>query len=196
MRIAVFSEDGKARTVVAVDVAPEGIAFIRSQMLDYGPLSRRVAELFGTGGIAFAPMFEGTTSDYAKKFTHDGVGNPCAHKWIAEYATLRWGSGCQVIMEEPWSKMSDVAQRRWEFRYFGSEEFPYFTSKSGNLFKDIDAAAGQTAFLRFGFIVSPPVPLPPQGAQADAQTIEVLAQNTKMAFMSAYDDMGYVVWMK
>src|SRR6266581_1458770 len=100
MRIAVYDQDRTAKAVVAVDVGPEGIAFIRSEMLLYGPLSRRVVELFGTGGAAFAPMFDGTTADQAKRFTYDAVGLPSAHKWIAEYATSRWGqAGCQVIIE-------------------------------------------------------------------------------------------------
>jgi len=196
LRMAVYGQSGKPFVIVAVDVAPEGLVFIRSEMLDYGPLSRRVADLFGNGGVTFAPMLEGTTSDYAKKFTFDGPGSECAERWIAEYATLRWGkANCQVIIEEPWQKMKDFAGRS-RVRYFGSEEFPYFTSDSGDLSRDLNEAAGQTTFLRFGFIVSPPVPLPPNGAEADAGTIEAMAQNTKMAFMSAYDDMGYVVWMR
>jgi hypothetical protein len=197
MRIAVYGQDRTAKAVVAVDVTPEGVAFIRSAMLQYGPLSRRVAELFGTDGVAFAPMFDGTTANDAKRFTYDAVGTPSAHKWIAEYAMLRWGkTGCQVIVEGPWVKVSDVVKWGTDIRYFGCEEFPYYTSQSGDLFKDIEDAASDPAFLRFGFIVSPPVPLPPTGAEADAQTMETLAQNTKLAFMAAYDDTGYVVWMR
>jgi hypothetical protein len=196
MRLAAYSSGGKPYAIVAIDVAPEGLAFIRSEMLDHGPLSRRVAELFGSGGVTFAPMFEGTTSDYAKKFTYDGPGKWCAHKWIAEYAISQWDKDCQIIIEEPWQSMSDIAQSGPTARFFGSENFPYFTSETGDLFKDLEDAAGETTFKRFGFIVSPPVPLPPNGATADPQTIEALAQNTKMALLSAYDDMGYVIWMK
>jgi hypothetical protein len=197
MRLAAYNQDGKPYAIVAVDVAPEGIALIRSEMLQYGPLARRVAELFGIGGLAFAPMFDGTTADDAKRFTYDAVGLRCAHKWIAEYAISRWGrADCQPIIEGPWVKVSDVAKWGTDIRYFGREEFPYYTSQSGDLFKDIGDAASDPAFLRFGFIVSPPVPLPPNGTEADARTIEALEQNTKLAFMSAYDDTGYVVWMK
>jgi hypothetical protein len=203
MRLAVYPKDGGSpHAIVAVDVAPEGIAFIRSEMLQYGPLSRRVAELFGTGGIAFAPMQEGATYKYVKRFDIDSsdstiqIGTEAAHKWLAEYATLRWGkTGCQVIIEEPWLKINDEIFGKPDGRYFGREDFPYYTSKTGNLFKDLEEAAGQTSFLRFGFIISPPVSLPPNGMEADAHTIEALAQNTRMAFISAYDNMGYVVWM-
>ncbi len=197
MRLAAYSQAGKPYAVVAVDVAPEGLTFIRSEMLDHGPLSRRVAELFGSGGVTFAPMFEGTGSGDAKRFTYDAAGKSITHKWIAEYATMRWGkASCQVIIEEPWQNLKQVASNRPTCRYFGRGIVPYFTSEIGDLFKDLEEAASETTFKRFGFIVSPPVPLPPNGTEADAQTIEALAQNTKMAFMSAYDDTGYVVWLK
>lgn len=195
LRLAVHAEGGVSRAVVAVDVSPEGVAFVRSHMVNCGPLSRRVADLFGHGGVAFAPMFDGTTPAYAKEFTRDSVGNNLAHKWIAAYAEQRWGSDCQVIFEEPWQKMSDVAGRRAGVRYFGAEGFPYYTSKEENFYKAIDDAAGYTGFLRFGFIVSPAVRLPPSGAEAAAGTLEALARQTRMVFMSAYDDMAYVVWL-
>jgi len=195
MCIAVYK--GEPKAVVAVDVSPEGISFVRSEMLLYGPLSCRVAELFGDGGVAFAPMFEGTSADDAKRFTYDAVGKSVAHKWIAEYAMSRWGkAGCQIIVEDPWLKVADKIKGGTKVRYFGYENFPYYTAQSGALFKDIEEAASDPAFLRFGFIVSPPVPLPPNRGTADVQTIEALAQNTKLALVAAYDDTGYVVWMK
>jgi hypothetical protein len=195
LRLAVLGEGGASRAVVAVDVSPEGVAFVRSHLVEYGPLSRQVAALFGNSGVALAPMFAGTTPADAKEFAHDSVGNNLAHKWIAAYAEQRWGSDCQVIFEEPWQKMSDVAGRRAGVLYFGAEGFPYYTSKEENLYKAVDDAARYTGFLRFGFIVSPAVSLPPTGAEAGAATLEALARQTKMAFMSAYDDMGYVVWL-
>lgn len=194
-RIAVYK--GEPKAVVAVDVSPEGIPFVRSEMLLYGPLSCRVVELFGDGGVTFAPMFEGTSADDAKRFTYDAVGKSVAHKWIAEYAMSRWGkAGCQIIVEDPWLKVADKKRGGTNVRYFGYQDFPYYTAQSGDLFRDIEEAASDPAFLRFGFIVSPPVPLPPNGANADAKIMETLAQNTKLAFMAAYDDTGYVVWMK
>jgi hypothetical protein len=160
-RIAVYK--GEPKAVVAVDVSPEGVHFVRSEMLLYGPLSCRVAELFGEGGVAFAPMFEGTGAEDAKRFTYDAVGLSAAHKWIAEYATSRWGkAGCQIIVEDPWLKVADKEKWGTNVRYFGYQDFPYYTAQSGDLFGDIEEATSDPAFLRFGFIVSPPVQLPPR----------------------------------
>jgi len=196
LRVVETSEDsGDTYAVVAVDVGQDGISFMRSQMLQYGPLSRSVAELFGNGGTAFAPMLEGTTSEYAKHFDYDSVGTNAVHHWLAEYAKLRWGAGaCQVIFEEPWSKMPDMVGYQ-ETRYFGCQGFPYFAPESADLFEALEDGGSSASFLRFGFFISPPVLVPPHGGNAEPQTIDALARNTRMTFMSAYDDMGYVVWL-
>jgi hypothetical protein len=202
MRLAVSGSGGpgyakgKSYVVVGVNVGQEGLAHIRSGMLNNGPLSRRVAELFGMRGVAFAPMLEGVTPVVAGDFQRDSVGLDVAHKWLAEFAFVRWGADCLLVFEEPWQKMSDVARRRNGVRFFGCESFPYYVSEPGNLYRPMEDLVGYTGFLRFGFIIQPSVPLPPTGAEADARTIEALAQNTKMAFMSAYDNTGYVAWTK
>jgi hypothetical protein len=187
---------GKSYVIVGVDVAPEGVAFIRSEMLACGPLSRRVAELFGIGGVAFAPMLEGTPPAAAKDFQRDSVGLDVAHKWLAEFALLRWGADCQLVFEEPWQKIGDVSARRTGVRFFASEGFPYYASETGNLYPAMEELVGFTGFLRFGFIIHPSIPLPANGSAADARTIDALAHNTTMAFMSAYDNTGYVAWLK
>ncbi len=200
LRLTIYGENGNPHVIAAIDVAPEGIAFIRSELLKHGPMSRKVARLFGTGGIAFAPMQEGATSEYVKRFDYDSydsmiqIGIKVAHKWLAEYVTRRWGSGCEVILEEPIAK-SNEERGPVEGEYFGNEGYLYLAPRSGDLFRDLEDASGSTGFFRCGFIVDPPVPLP-LDKKMDPGTIEPLAQNTRMAFMSAYDNMSYVVWMK
>jgi hypothetical protein len=202
MRLAVDGKYDGSYVIAAVDVAPEGITFIRSELLKHGPMSRKVAKLFGNGGVAFALMQEGVTSDskFVKNFDYDSydpmiqIGDEVAHKWLAEYAMRRWGSASQVILEEPIAKFNEE-RGPLQDESFGSEGFFYLTPHSGDLFKDLEDASGRTGFFRYGFVISPRVPLSANG-QMDTQTIEALAQNTRMAFISAYDSMSYVVWMK
>jgi len=194
-------EDDRPAEIAPALLEQDGIAFVQSTLAEQGrPLASRVAALFNDKGFSFAPLEKGESLESAKQFkTGQWRPTQAIQKWLAEYIELQWGkskNGYQLVFEDPWMKPGDIERRPPSFNYFFSNDGVYYAPGDKDGFAAMEEVRKQSNFLFFGYVVTPPVPLPPAGKQVDQDYIELLAHNTQMVFVRAYDWEGYVVWRK
>ena len=191
-------ENKRAAKILPINLGRDGIAFLQSEFkAEKKPLSSMIAPLLNNGGSAFAPLEKGESMKDAKQFKY-GRSRPTVaiRKWLADYIVSQWGKNCQLIIEDPWEKPEDLNIRAQKLPHFFSDSGVYYAPDTNAMYKALDTAERASNFLFFGFVISPSVPLPPDGKNVDQDYIALLAQNTKAAFVRAYDWEGYVVWQK
>ncbi len=155
-------------------------------------------ELFGDGGTSFAPVPVGTPMDKVLEFQGGAfMGMGASDRWLGDHIASQWGRDAQLIFVDPWISIIDRRLHPPKPRYFLTGTIIHCVPQM------VDAAAAleigsqeNFSFLLIGFVIAPPVVLPAMRGQASAVEIETIAQNTQAVIVSAYDQDGYVVWLR
>lgn len=190
------SEDD--RKVVPFDLGNDGIAFVKSELDQTGPLSLMVLKLFAYNGKSFAPLDEGSTLEEVKEF-ESGQWYPSVNikKWVADYVLADFGADSRFVFADPWYNAEDYKQWPPEGNYFFCESIPYFIPTAGSLYDMLMQGSKEVkSYLYPVFVVNPVTKLPESGKNVSLDYMAELAHNTKAILVSAYDQEGYVIWEK
>jgi hypothetical protein len=189
-------ENSKPALISPVELGDEGLAYVRMQLQDGGPLSKMVCEQFGDSGSVFAPLKNTIDASDACDFTA-GLNNPTAaiRTWLADYVGSQCAD-CMLIAEDS-SMTADDKLKLAQPYYFFSDSIPYFAPTSANLDAALTTIVHEMRSWNFSiFVIAPSVPLPAKHAAVDTEDIALLARQTRAVLVSAYDRSGYVVWRK
>ena len=181
----------------------DGIEYVRRRLRKGTGLCSSVLNMSYSGGVAFAPLPEGTSLERAKVFNTGGItSRPRAAEWFVGHIHSIYKNtiGVSLIFQDVWSS-SDfrVIKTSDDKKFMNNTNAYYFLEKNEINLRLIDRLIGAVSrglfiafFSRFRIHKSE---FSIDNIVSD-EVINILAYYVQEIFVGAYDQEGLVIWRR